>query len=92
MLLHGKCGHNLGVDRVHNTWPKLCLMIKCISLPCLSSIHCFSSRPYASFLLLVDFTKIGIKCLLVANGRKPSKPHFSGPIRRRINEEDRINE
>ena len=41
---HGKCGHNMGVDRVHNTWPKLCLMIKCISLPCLSSIHCLSSR------------------------------------------------
>ena len=20
---HGKSGHNLGVDRVHNTWPKL---------------------------------------------------------------------
>ena len=30
------CGHNLGVDRVHNTWPKLSLIIKCISLPCLS--------------------------------------------------------
>ena len=41
---HGKCGHNLGVDRVHNTWPKLSLMIKCISLPCLSSIYCLSSR------------------------------------------------
>ena len=30
--------------------------------------------------------KIGIKCfsrfLLVAHGRKPSKPHFNGPIRR----------
>ena len=39
--------------------------------------------------------KIGIKCfsrfLLVAPGRKPSKPHFHGPIRRRISEEDRRN-
>ena len=37
--------------------------------------------------------KIGIKCfnrfLLVAHGRKPSKPHLHGPIRRRISEEDR---
>ena len=41
---NGKCGHNLGVDRVHNTWPKLCLMIKCISLPCLFLIHCLFSR------------------------------------------------
>ena len=41
---HGSCGHNLGVDRVHSTWPELSLMIKCISLPCLSSIHCLSSR------------------------------------------------
>ena len=42
-IIHGKCGHNLGVDRVHNTWPKLSL-IKFISLPCLSSIHSLSSR------------------------------------------------
>ena len=39
--------------------------------------------------------KIGLKCfsryLLVALGRKPSKPHFQGPIRRRISEEDRRN-
>ena len=32
--------------------------------------------------------KVGIKCLgrisLVAHGRRPSKPHFHGPIRRRI--------
>ena len=41
---HGKCGHNLGVDPVHNTGPKSSLMIKCISLPCLSRIHCLSSR------------------------------------------------
>ena len=34
----------MGVDCVHNTWPKSCLMIKCISLPCLSSVHCLSSR------------------------------------------------
>ena len=40
-------------------------------------------------------SKMGIKCfsrfLLVANGRKPSKPHFHEPIRRRISEEDRRN-
>ena len=39
--------------------------------------------------------KIGIKCfsrfLLVAHGRKPSNPHFHGPIRQRISEEDRRN-
>ena len=39
--------------------------------------------------------KIGIKCfsrfLLVAHGRKPSKPPFHGPIRQRISEEDRRN-
>ena len=40
----GNVDITLGVDRVHNTWPKLSLMIKCISLPCLSSIHCLSSR------------------------------------------------
>ena len=34
----------LSVDRVHNTWSKLSSMIKCIALPCLSSIHCLSSR------------------------------------------------
>ena len=44
VFFHWSCGHNLGVDRVHNTWPRLSLMIKCISLPCLSSIHCLSSR------------------------------------------------
>ena len=37
--------------------------------------------------------KIGIICfsrfLLVAHGRKPSKPHFHGPIKRRISEEDK---
>ena len=43
-FIHGKCGQNLGVDRVHNTWSKLFLMIKCISLPCLSSIHFLSSH------------------------------------------------
>ena len=36
-----------------------------------------------------------IKCfsrlLLVAHGRKPSNPHFHGPIRWRISEEDRRN-
>ena len=41
------------------------------------------------------YGKIGIKCfsrfLLVAHGRKPSNPHFHGPIRRRISEEDRRN-
>ena len=40
-------------------------------------------------------TKIGIKCfswfLLVAHGRKPSKPHFHGRIRWWISEEDRRN-
>ena len=41
---HGSCGQNLVVNRVHNTWPKLSLMIKCISLPYLSSIQCLSSR------------------------------------------------
>ena len=39
--------------------------------------------------------KTGIKCfgrfLLVANGRKPSKSRFDGPIRQRISEEDRRN-
>ena len=38
------CEHNLCFDRVHNTWPKLSLVIKCISLPFLSSIHFLSSR------------------------------------------------
>ena len=41
---HESCEHNLGVDRVHNIWPKLSLMITCTSLPCLSSVHCLSSR------------------------------------------------
>ena len=39
--------------------------------------------------------KIGIKCfsriLLVAHGRKPPKPRFYGPIRRRISEENKRN-
>ena len=37
--------------------------------------------------------KIGIKCsnqfLLVAPDQKTSKPHFHGPIRRRISQEDK---
>ena len=37
-------------------------------------------------------SKIGIKCfsrfLVVAHGWKPPKPHFHGPIRRPISEED----
>ena len=37
LYYHGQCGHDLGVDRVHK-------MIRCISLPCLSSIRCLSSR------------------------------------------------
>ena len=58
-------------------------------------------RPFtknASSIYLPEQTalpKIGIKCfsrfLLVAHGRKPSNPHFHGPIRRRISEEDRRN-
>ena len=45
--------------------------------------------------MVIGRDKIGIKCfsriLLVAHGahgRRPSKPHFHGPIRQRISEED----
>ena len=43
----------------------------------------------------MTWKKIGIKyfsrCLLVAHGRKPQKPHLHGPIRRRISEEGKGN-
>ena len=42
--IHGSCGHNLGVDQVHNTWLRWYLINKCISLHCLSSCHYLSSR------------------------------------------------
>ena len=41
---HGRCGNNLVIDRVLNTWPQLSLMIKFLSLLCLYSIHCLFSR------------------------------------------------
>ena len=62
MQNHGKCGHNSDVDRVHNTWPKLSLMIKCILLPCLSSIHCLSSRSCLGAHQPAINSSVGPKC------------------------------
>ena len=43
LINHRYCRHNLCVIRVHDTWPKYSYVNNRISLPCLSSIHSFSS-------------------------------------------------